>query len=114
ELKIEEIKEKELMKTWKENKKQYEKKKFKKIDAIEKKNIEISIRLKGHSKSNKTNSKNQVMNRVGIPGERKSIIFCSFYRNIQKISITYSQDEDEQRMPAIVCFNLEEFEKGLK
>ncbi|ETO06568.1 hypothetical protein RFI_30823 [Reticulomyxa filosa] len=64
--------------------------------------VEISIQLKEYSKSNKTNSKHQ-------------IIFCSFYRNIQKIAARYHQEEDGINLiSAIVCLNLGAFENEIK
>ncbi|ETN97139.1 hypothetical protein RFI_40392 [Reticulomyxa filosa] len=68
--------------------------------------VEIFIQLKGHSKSNKTNSRHQVMNRVGLK---------LTFRNIQKIATKYHQEEDEtDHIPAIVCFNLGAFENEIK
>ena len=52
---------------------------------------------------------------ISCPGERKSILFCSFYRNLQKSKINYhpEEEQDVEPIPAILCFNLDMFEKEL-
>ena len=53
---------------------------------------------------------------ISCPGETKPILFCSFYRNIQRTSIKYEDsimelDEKEHQIPS---FDLTEFEKELR
>ncbi|ETO35100.1 hypothetical protein RFI_01974 [Reticulomyxa filosa] len=57
----------------------------------------------------------QEIDQDSCPGQRKSIMFCIFYRNLQKTFVRYdrSSQEEDQIIPAIVCFDLNLFEKEL-
>ncbi|ETO02062.1 hypothetical protein RFI_35374 [Reticulomyxa filosa] len=71
--------------------------------------VEISIQLKEYSKSNKTNSKHQAMNRVGLK------LTFQVKEKIQKIAARYHQEEDGINLiSAIVCLNLGAFENEIK
>ena len=45
---------------------------------------------------------------INFPGQSKSILFCSFYRNIQKLHARYKDGNNQ--VPKIVCFDLDMFE----
>lgn len=52
---------------------------------------------------------------IFCPGQKKSIMFCSFYRNIKKVEISYEvKTQEDYKASNIMSFRLDEFEKEVK
>src|SRR5579871_709224 len=53
---------------------------------------------------------------ISIPSQSQPILFCSFYRNISKQSVSYSRSCDfneEEQLSELQNFKLDEFEKEI-